>query len=61
MGWITNTEAGGGTAFTKTDSEGLLEPTEGSAAFWINLSSCHRIDMRTRHGGCPVLKHILIG
>jgi len=56
MGWITNTEAGGGTAFTKTGSEGLLEPTEGSAAFWINLSSCHRIDMRTRHGGCPVLK-----
>ena len=56
MGWIKNTELGGGTAFTKKDSEGLIEPTEGAAAFWINLSSCHRIDIRAKHGGCPVLK-----
>ena len=56
MGWIKNTEAGGGTAFTSKDYEGLIEPIEGSAAFWINLSSSHRVDKRTRHGGCPVLK-----
>ena len=56
MGWFENTKSGGGTAFLDENYEGVLEPTRGSAAFWINLSSKHFIDSRQKHGGCPVLQ-----
>ena len=56
MGYLANTEAGGGTCFPAADFEGLLEPRKGSAAFWINLVSNHGIDTRAAHGGCPVLE-----
>ena len=56
MGWFQDTQAGGNTAFTTENFEGTVEPTKGSAAFWINLSSCHIKDLRSTHGGCPVLK-----
>ena len=60
MGWFQDTQAGGNTAFTTENVEGTVEPTKGSAAFWINLSSCHMTDIRSAHGGCPVLKLSLI-
>ena len=56
MGWFEDTPAGGGTAFMKKDFEGAVMPTKGSAAFWMNLSSCHQKDYRAWHAGCPVLK-----
>ena len=56
MGWFEDTQAGGETAFTDREYEGVLEPRKGSIAFWINLSSSHRKDPRAKHGGCPVLK-----
>ena len=56
MGWFEDTKAGGGTAFVQEDYEGVIEPTRGSAAFWINLSSAHYKDHRAKHGGCPVLQ-----
>ena len=56
MGWIESTDAGGSTAFTTKNYEGVMEPIKGSAGFWINLSSCHIKDVRAMHGGCPVLK-----
>ena len=56
MGWFEETKAGGNTCFIEKDYEGTVEPTKGSAAFWINLSSCHFKDSRSQHGGCPVLK-----
>ena len=56
MGWFEDTKGGGGTAFTEKDFEGSIEPTKGSAAFWINLSTCHMKDQRASHAGCPVLK-----
>ena len=56
MGWFKEPEAGGGTAFISNEFEGVIEAKKGSAAFWINLSSCHIKDSRTLHGGCPVLK-----
>ena len=56
MGWFEHTIAGGNTAFIEKDYEGIVEPTKGSAAFWINISSCHFKDSRSQHGGCPVLK-----
>ena len=56
MGWFEKTQAGGNTAFTATQFEGTVKPNKGSAAFWINLSSCHKKDPRSSHGGCPVLK-----
>ena len=56
MGYLKNTEAGGGTAFPTADFEGLLEPKKGSAAFWFNMFSSHYRDTRAAHGGCPVLK-----
>ena len=56
MGWLKQPEAGGGTCFTETDYEVLIEPTEGSAAFWLDLSASHELEQRSKHGGCPVLK-----
>ena len=56
MGYLENTEGGGGTCFPASDFEGLLEPMKGSAAFWINLVSSDEIDNRAAHGGCNVLK-----
>ena len=56
MGWLEDVSDGGGTAFPFKGFEGVLKPTKGSAAFWINLSSCHIKDNRALHGGCPVLK-----
>ena len=56
MGWFKDVPAGGGTAFHETSFEDTLEAKKGSAAFWINLSSCHVKDKRSSHGGCPVLK-----
>ena len=56
MGWIGHTQAGGNTAFIDKEYEGIVEPTKGSAAFWMNLSSCHLKDPGSSHGGCPVLK-----
>ena len=56
MGWLENVEGGGATAFDYENFEGILAPRKGSAAFWFNLSYCHRKDVRSSHGGCPVLK-----
>ena len=56
MGWFQHTPAGGNTAFISKEYEGTVEPTKGSAAFWMNLSSCHLKDPGSSHGGCPVLK-----
>ena len=56
MGWLDIVSAGGGTLFSYPGYEDILKPTKGSAAFWINLFSCHRKDSRTLHGGCPVLR-----
>ena len=56
MGWIKDTASGGGTSFMDKHFEGRVMPRKGSAAFWINLLSCHSKDYRTWHAGCPVLK-----
>ena len=58
MGWIEDTVAGGSTAFTTKNYEGILTPQKGSAGFWINLSSCHMKDLRAKHAGCPVLEGV---
>ena len=56
MGWLDDVPLGGGTGFPAKGYEGVLKPIKGSAAFWINLLSCHLKDYRSQHGGCPVLK-----
>ena len=56
MGWLQDVQAGGGTVFPLRGYEGVLKPKKGSGAFWINLTSCHKKDPRSLHGGCPVLK-----
>ena len=56
MGWLENVAGGGETAFVHPEYEDRLQPSKGSAAFWINLYSCHKRDPRATHVGCPVLK-----
>ena len=56
MGWMADTELGGATAFTEKGFENAFLPKKGSAAFWINLLSCHSSEHRSIHAGCPVLK-----
>ena len=56
MAWMKDTELGGATTFTARNFESVIHPQKGSAAFWINLTSCHLRDRRSMHAGCPVLK-----
>jgi hypothetical protein len=37
MGWLEDTEAGGGTAFTNSKQEFLVRPQRGALALWHNL------------------------
>ena len=56
MAWLSDTEAGGGTAFLAPGYEGLLMPKRGAAGFWYDLMSDGIRDKYSLHGGCPVLK-----
>ena len=56
MGWLSNTDQGGNTAYVNIDGLEQIKPERGSAAFWINLYSCQRRDFKAGHLGCPVLK-----
>ena len=56
MGWLEDVGGGGRTAFIHSTGEDRLAPNKGSAAFWINMYSCHKRDPSADHVGCPVLK-----
>ena len=56
MAWLSDTEAGGGTAYIYPGHEGLITPKKGAAAFWYNLKSDLTRDVTTYHAGCPVIK-----
>ena len=55
MGWMEEIPRGGGTGFDFPDYEGLIQPRKGPAAFWMDLTASHERDLRSMHGGCPVL------
>ena len=53
MGYLSNTELGGATAFPNA---GLaVEAEAGSAVFWWNLHTNGLLNPETLHGGCPVV------
>jgi prolyl 4-hydroxylase len=56
MAWLGDVEGGGGTAFLHPKVEKVAMPTRGSAAFWYNLDRKGFRDLRSSHGGCPVIK-----
>ena len=56
MAWISNTDAGGGTAFLNLGYERLIMPEKGAALFWYNLHSDGTRNHLSLHTGCPVLK-----
>ena len=56
MAWLSDTEAGGGTAYVYPGHEGIITPEKGAAAFWYDLKSDLIRDNPTRHAGCPVIK-----
>ena len=53
MGYLSHVELGGATAFPNVGVSVAAE--RGSAVFWWNLLSNGMLDVRTVHGGCPVL------
>lgn len=55
MAWLSDTPAGGHTAFVWPDSEDTIPPSKGSAAFWINLTKSSEMEYRVTHAGCPIL------
>ena len=56
MGYLSNVEQGGATAFSQPNKEVVLSPQKGSVAFWWSLDAKgHRLE-ETIHGGCPILK-----
>lgn len=55
MAWLSDTPAGGHTAFVWPGFEDSIEPRKGSAAFWINLTKSSMKDNAASHGGCPIL------
>ena len=56
QGYYKDTPGGGATGFMNKNYEGTVGPKKGSAAFWINMFSCHEKEQRSIHAGCPVLK-----
>lgn len=56
MGWLSNVDVGGHTAFIWPGHNHLLEADEASAAFWFNVHANGRRDVTTTHAGCPTLK-----
>jgi prolyl 4-hydroxylase len=55
MAWLVDVKAGGGTGFQFPNHEMLVEPTRGSAAFWMNVKLNGDLEKDSTHGGCPVL------
>ena len=45
--------SGGGTGYDFPTKEMLVEPTRGSAAFWINRRTNGKTEALSSHGGCP--------
>jgi hypothetical protein len=56
MAWLGDVEGGGATAFFSRFVEKAVMPSRGSAAFWYNLDQKGHRDLRSCHGGCPVIK-----
>ena len=56
MGYLNDVESGGATTFLVPGKEVTVWPRKGSAAFWISLKKSGARDMKTTHGGCPVLR-----
>ena len=56
MAWLGDTEAGGATVYTFPKYEKLINPEKGAALFWYDLLSDGMRDLKSMHGGCPVLK-----
>ncbi|VDM94636.1 unnamed protein product, partial [Onchocerca ochengi] len=54
---MTEPEIGGGTVFM-TNLKILVPCIKNAALFWYNLMRSGEIDMRSRHGACPVLTGI---
>ena len=55
LGWLNKPKAGGQTGFIYPNREMLMEPTRGSAMWFISLASDHKLENEQIHGGCPVL------
>ena len=53
MGYLSDVPLGGGTAFPNAGLH--VRPEKGSIVFWWNLLTNGMLDVRTVHGGCPVL------
>ena len=49
-------EGGGATAFLHRNVEKAVMPSRGSVAFWYNLDRKGFRDLRSLHGGCPIIK-----
>lgn len=54
MGWLGDTQVGGGTSFYKFGSEVTVHPEKGAIAFWFSLDKDGKRDSASNHGGCPV-------
>lgn len=50
---MSDVEEGGATAFPFIKS--VVTANKGNALFWLNLHNSGEGDVRTKHGGCPVL------
>ena len=53
MGYLSNVQLGGGTAFPNAGIH--VKAEKGSIVFWWNILTNGRFDVQTIHGGCPVL------
>lgn len=56
MAWLSDIDSGGYTAFDHVGYEQRLEPSRGSAAFWMDLDKKGHRELRSSHMGCPVLR-----
>lgn len=55
IGWPVDVPGGGSTGFISPNKEIVFNPTIGSAAFWINLSTYRYNDPAVVRGSCLVI------
>ena len=52
--WVNQVGLGGATFFSSMAKLDAIQPSKGSAVFWVSGKANGKKDLNQEHGGCPV-------